>query len=350
MVATKIVICITNRQEHRIRLVKHERMPDFQAESSCCNPSQHRAASGHLCTAPLQLKHCPNSSFWRAIEASGFCNLKQQRRKWIAETKLFHQDSRISEQHLISRNCLLRISTIGLGIPRHFHTMHREGVTWTQPQPLGACALLTESVLTQGYSRDSFSSDLALLCLSGLEFQWGSSSSAMHRQVGRTQVCSCSGPCCWGWQHGHEAACPEPLENGHLGMATPRLDVGVALAVSDDLSVSNCTRLYYIYVLIERLILQLQLTLIFTSPLLSEQKQRAIFSPTVTLRHAKAKQTQEIYYLRVPTLKISSMDCTSMGLVCCNKKEESSMSVSGFFANWNETSMHSANICLPTAQ
>lgn len=32
MVVTKIVICITNRQEHRICLVKHKRMPDFYKE------------------------------------------------------------------------------------------------------------------------------------------------------------------------------------------------------------------------------------------------------------------------------------------------------------------------------
>lgn len=150
MAATKIAICTTNRQKYRLCLVKHKRMPDFQESSSCCNPNQHRAASGHLCTAPLQLKHCPNSSFWWAIKASGFCNLKQQQGKWIAETKLFHQNFSISEQHLTLRNCLLKISTAGLWIPEHFHTVHREGITW--PQPAGACALLTESVLTQGYS------------------------------------------------------------------------------------------------------------------------------------------------------------------------------------------------------
>lgn len=92
----------------------------------------------------------------------------------------------------------------------------------------------------------------------------------MHWQLGGTQVCSCLGPHCWGWQQGHQAACPEPLEEGHMGMAAPGLDVGVALAVLDDLSVWNCTKLYYTYVLIERLILQLQLylrlTLIFISP------------------------------------------------------------------------------------
>lgn len=85
-------------------------------------------------------------------------------------------------------------------------------------------------------------------------------------------ACSCSGPFCWGWQHGQEAACPAPLEEVCLVMATPWLDKAAALAVSDDLSVLllDCARLYYTYILIERLVLQLQLyprlTFIFTSP------------------------------------------------------------------------------------
>lgn len=112
-----------------------------------------------------------------------------------------------------------------LGNP--FHTGHWDRITWTQPQPLGACALLS-----QFWHNIYISSDVVLLCISGLKLQWGSSSNAMHRQVGRTPEYSCSGPCCWGWQHRCEAACPEPLDEGHLGMANPWLDVGVALAVS----------------------------------------------------------------------------------------------------------------------
>lgn len=42
-------------------------------------------------------------------------------------------------------------------------------------------------------------------------------------QVGGTDegACSCSGPCCWGWQYGQQAACPAPLEETRSVTATP---------------------------------------------------------------------------------------------------------------------------------
>ena len=78
----------------------------------------------------------------------------------------------------------------GLQITVHFHTVHSEWVTRTQTQLLGACALLTEPALTQGY-RDSFASELALALhewtrITATEEQ--PSSSAVRRQVGRMQV------------------------------------------------------------------------------------------------------------------------------------------------------------------
>lgn len=151
-------------------------------------------------------------------------------------------------------------------------------------------------------------------------------------------ACSGSGPCCWGWQHGQEAECPAPSEEGCSVMATPWFDEGAALCFGWLLSLALGLHQIVLHLHTNRrtglttpAVLEAnfylffstvlpQNTLLVTASSSNRTEAEWYFFPTHYFNACKIQANTEIYYLGAPTFKISSMEWTSLGKVCYNKK------------------------------